>query len=297
MDTVLITGGTGFLGSKIVELFLSNNFRVVILVRKGSSYGRIEKLLDHPYLSKVFFDKDNMDECFNKFKIDSIIHVATCYGRNNESWLEIADVNFFLPLKLLLLAEQFSIKSFINADTFFNEDMVFSGNESNYVKTKKDFLRTAEFLLQRLKIKFFNLKIEQMYGIDDSSKKFISFITKELLSNNQSISLTKGGQRRDFIFVDDVAQAFLNVFENQKHLGSYEEFGIGTGQSVSIKEAVDYLKDISGSKSILEFGKLDYRKNEIMDSKANLNNNKKINWVYTVGWQKGFKETINFFIK
>lgn len=295
MNIVFVTGGTGFLGSKIVESFLNEGYHVIILVRKNSSFKRIKKILNHPRLSQIFLSKDSLNECFSAHKINAIIHTATCYGRNNESWSEVADVNLLLPLQLLILGEQHGVECFINADTFFNDKMVFLRNEGYYVKTKKTFLAILKDASVQMKIKSFNLKIEQMYGPNDSSEKFVPSVIKNLLVSIKNIPLTKGYQKRDFIFVEDVASAFLKVFKNRMKLKKYEEFSIGSGVSIRIKEAVTYLKKIIGSKSILEFGKLSYRKNEIMDSKAILSNNKKINWQSSNDWHDGFKKTVDFY--
>lgn len=295
MQTILITGATGFLGSKITELFLADGCRVIILVHKRSSLKKLNTLNNHPRLFKVFLGEDDLRKCFSKYNIEAIVHTATCYGRNNEPWYEIAKVNLLLPLNLLVLGEQFGVKCFINADTFFNDKMKFASNESFYVKTKKNLLEIVRDATRQIKVKFINMRIEHMYGPDDGHEKFIPYIIKELLSNIKSIPFTKGEQKRDYVFINDVAEAFLQTFKNYPTLKTYEEFGIGFGRSISIKEVAEYLKKITGSKSSLKFGELAYRENEVMDSEANLSNNKKINWRATIDWYEGLQKTVNFY--
>lgn len=292
MKTILMTGGNGFLGAKIAQVFLAQDYQVILLIREKSSLSRLTSVLNHPNLVKVFLEKNGIETCFSKYKIDSIIHTATCYGRNNESWPEIAEANLILPLRLLALGEQSGVKSFINADTFFNEKIGFEKNESYYVMTKKNFLSIARENSLNLRMKFFSLKIEQMYGPDDSLKKFIPYIISQLLGGAEQIQMTPGDQKRDLIFVDDVAQAFLKVANRHEQLNQYEEFGIGNGNSVSIKETVEYLKKITASNSDLQFGKLRYRENEIMDSHADILNNSKIDWAPTVDWHTGLTKTV-----
>ncbi len=60
--------------------------------------------------------------------------------------------------------------------------MSFEKNESMYVKSKKDFLESAKKLLESGTLKFANLRIEQMYGPNDSMKKFVPFIIGELIA-------------------------------------------------------------------------------------------------------------------
>lgn len=297
MQTILLTGGTGFLGSKIVEIILANGCQVIMLVRKNSSFEHLGVLIDNPKLIKVVLEEQKIEKVFSTYKIDAIIHTATCYGRNNESWAEIAEVNLILPLRLLSAGERAHVKCFINTDTFFNEKIKFEKNENYYVQTKKEFLDIAKNVSKSLSIKFINLRIEQMYGPNDSSKKFIPFIINQLLSSTKQIPLTLGEQKRDFVFVDDVANAFLNALKNQSNIKHYEEFGLGSGDSVPIRKVVEYIKKITKSNSTLCFGNLAYRENEIMDSFADISNNKKINWQAVIPWKKGLQKTVEFYYK
>lgn len=294
MKTILITGGTGFLGSKIVSLILKKGHKVIILIRKNSSLERIKNELGNKRLI-LFSTENHINDCFIKHKIDFIIHTATCYGRNNEARSEIADANLLLPLNLILCAEKYGVDGFINSDTFFNEKINFEKKESIYVETKKNFLTIAKIILPNLKIKFINMKIEQIYGPNDSTEKFVPFIIKELLSQKISIDLTLGKQRRDFVYSEDVAGSYLNVINYFKILNSYEQFNIGTGESIEIGRVVKRLKKLTQSKSILNFGKLKYRKNEIMDSFADIKNNEKIHWKTRVSLESGLIKTINHF--
>lgn len=297
MQTVLLTGGSGFLGSKIVELLLAKGHRVIILLRKESSTERLEGILSNPKLIKVFSEENWIEKCFSENQIDTIMHTATCYGRNNELWPEIAEPNLILPLRLLSAGERNSTKCFINADTFFNEKINFEKNENHYVQTKKDFLEVSKNATKSLNIKFVNMRIEQMYGPEDNPQKFIPIIIKQLLSSAGKIPLTQGKQKRDLIFVDDVATAFISVLETYSTLENYEEFNVGTGVSIPIQTIVEYVKEITKSNAKLEFGALEYRKNEIMDSFAHISKNQKINWHSTINWKDGIKKTVEFYSK
>ncbi|MDB5259220.1 MAG: NAD-dependent epimerase/dehydratase [Candidatus Taylorbacteria bacterium] len=259
----------GFLGSRIKELLLKSGYEVIPFLRG-----------------------DDLNKCFSEHKIDAIIHTATCYGRNRESWPEISEPNLILPLRLLSLGEQAGVTCFINSDTFFNHKIKFEKNESYYVQTKKDFLDIARHALPSMKMKFFNLRIEQMYGPNDNPDKFIPIMIQKLISETESIPLTPGEQKRDLVYVDDVARAFLNILKKQHELEQYVEFGIGHGHSVSILELVTYLKEITGSTSALGFGMLPYRDNEIMDSYAATENHGKIDWKAETDWKDGLRKTV-----
>ncbi|NYK65226.1 NAD-dependent epimerase/dehydratase family protein, partial [Salmonella enterica subsp. enterica serovar Typhimurium] len=70
-----------------------------------------------------------------------------------------------------------------------------------------------------------------------------------------------GEQIRDFIFVDDVVNAYLTILENRKEVPSYTEYQVGTGAGVSLKDFLVYLQNtmMPGSSSIFEFCAIEQR--------------------------------------
>lgn len=60
---------------------------------------RLTKLKDNKH--HLAYIEDGVDNLINLNNLDIIIHTATCYGRNQEKLLELAEVNELLPLRLL----------------------------------------------------------------------------------------------------------------------------------------------------------------------------------------------------
>ena len=100
--TILMTGGTGYLGSRIAER-LCGNYRVILAKHSLSSLKRIENIASQVEL----WNRNEADfpENIEKNAIDIFLHCATNYGRESEDLLEIANSNLMLPLLLLRLAE------------------------------------------------------------------------------------------------------------------------------------------------------------------------------------------------
>ena len=148
------------------------------------------------------------------------------------------------------------------------------------------------------KIKIFNLKLEHMYGDKDDFSKFIPFVIRELLLKAKEIKLTKGEQRRDFIYVEDVVNAYKAILHcSDKYSRGFYEYEVGTGIATSIKDVVLLLKTLTlNNETYLNFGALPYRDNEIMESKANLEKIKKdIGWEPKISLKDGLKRTVTWY--
>ncbi len=261
MKTILITGINGFLGSKIA-IKLSKEHHIIGLCRDANDNFRIKDYGFKLYLS----ESDSVETIFIENKIDVIIHTATNFGRNeSDSVIDILGTNLVLPITLYKLAKEQGSSLFINVDTFMTRYTKVTYLEQ-YATSKK---QTVEWLkLLQGKCKIANLVIYQQYGPYDGYGKFVPFIIKSL-KQEENIDLTLGEQQRDFIYVDDVVDSFLCVINSYPILDDYSEFHVGSGNPMTIKEFVLLARKICNSDSVLNFGAIPYRENEIMESVAN----------------------------
>lgn len=284
---VLLTGATGFLGSHLVRSLLKKGHKVSIFKRSTSNCVRITDLL--PLLKQYDLDKDCISSPFLEQAVDTIIHCATCYGRDNENSSKIIDANVIFPLKLLETATVFKTKKFINTDTFSHS--IIGDLLPRYNLTKKQFLDWGKLISDCKEISFINMRLEHLYGPGDSDKKFVSNVINSCLNNVPELLLTSGQQKRDFIYIDDAVSAFLSVL-NAKHFSSFSEYQLGTGKETSIQDFVQTVHDITKSKTQLKFGALAYPKNEIMTSKANNQTLKDLGWRNRIDLDDGIRAII-----
>jgi len=277
-STVLITGGTGFLGSHIAKRLLKEGYEVIILKRSFSDTRRISDVLSD--LTFYNLDQCDLQQPFRDFgKIDAIIHTATVYGRYQENIDEIVQTNIVLPLRLLQAGNDFGTKTYFNTDTYFNKCSVPYRGLLNYSLSKKQFMEWGQELARFSNIHFINIKLEHLFGSGDHDSKFTTYIIKQCLNNAPQIELTGGEQKRDFIYIEDVVSAYaLLLKENPEQFLLYQEYELGSGQAVSIREFAEMVKKLTNSQTDLKFGKLPYREDEIMFSQANIEAFAKLGW-------------------
>ena len=101
--------------------------------------------------------------------------------------------------------------------------------------------------------------------------------------------LTEGKQRRDFIYIDDVVNNLAKILSIPTQ--GRVNIPLGTGEGISIREAIIYLKEVTNSDSELVFGAIPSRKVE-PDSIADTFLMKKFGLSIRYDWKNGFKHLV-----
>lgn len=270
MKTVLIDGCSGFLGKNLIKILIEKKIKIILLTR---DIKKLKKIF--PKKNIMFFDykKRSLNNLF-KENIFCYVHLATCYGKQNQMRKYIFSVNYHKPLKILNKLLDNNLKYFINSDTYFSKNLKLKGSRKYYLLSKKKLLTKA---LEKKKLKVINLKIFQMYGPNDRKDKFLSKVIQSL-KNGGVLNLTSGNQILDFVHVHDVAMAYYLILKkiiNEKKINNTYE--IGTSKGITLKNALLILKKNIISKASLNFGKIPNRKGE-RNKVANIKNIKLIGW-------------------
>lgn len=282
--TLLLTGGTGFLGSNLLHRLVLDNFRIVLLVRSTSNLLRIQDILHRIVL--VNADETPLENIFLNERFDTIVHCATNYGRKEIDPMSILDANLMLPLKLMHLGKRHGVSCFINTDTILDKGV------NSYSLSKCQFKEWLNVYSSDMVC--LNVALEHFYGPLDDETKFVTFIIRSFLGNVAKIDLTKGEQKRDFIYVDDVIDAFYTIIRNSKAMNKgFTTYEIGTSRTIPIHEFVMMVKRLAQNENThLNFGALPYRYNEVMESHVDTTEIERLGWRPQVSLEEGLRKTI-----
>ena len=286
--TILISGSTGFLGSYLLKSLVNNDFKVIALKRSSSNTYRVDDYLNQITLYDI--DKTELSNIFENHKIDIVINTVTNYGRKDNKISSILDTNLIFGLKLLEESVNSNVKAFINTDTLLERNL------NTYSLSKAQLVDWMKFLSTE-NIKMVNIKIEHMYGPLDDENKFIYWIINQLKQNVKNIDLTSGIQKRDLIYIDDIVNAYETVIKNINTFSNYEEFELGSGNSIEVKNFVEKIyEEILNKQSLrtkLNFGAIKYRANENMEMKANIQKLTNLGWKSKVSIGDGIKKILD----
>jgi len=283
MKKILLTGSTGYLGKNLLKGLLNAGYEVALLVRAQSNTAEISGIGEF----KIFnSDKDSLTALFASFKPEIIIHAAASYGRNGENMEEVIKSNLLFPIELLQLAIQNKVSHFINTDTSLPKEVNW------YSRSKKQFREWLEVCSSDINV--VNLELEYFYGPGDGPAKFITYVLHELKAGKKFINFSDGKPFRDFIYIEDVVNAYLIVLNQLQTLKGFTNIPLGSGAAFMLKDLIIEMQELSGAKDVkLNFGALPVRENEIMHSCADITVLKEMGWKPAFSFEQGIKKTID----
>jgi len=259
---------------------------VVVLKRSFSNTALISDLIGRPEARSYDIDQVRLDRVFVECDVDIILHCATNYGRRDNNPIEIIEANLMLPLRLLLLAAEHGVGCFVNTDTLLDKRV------NSYSLSKKHFLDWLKVYKDRMRC--INVALEHFYGFGDDNSKFVTQVVQEIVSGAREVRLTKGEQKRDFIYIDDVIDAFVCILHSLDATDrGFTEFQIGSGKAVAIRDLCETIKRLAGNtRTQLNFGAIPYRENEIMESVVDLSRLTELGWSPKMSLKEGLARII-----
>ncbi|MNQ96325.1 GDP-L-fucose synthase [compost metagenome] len=110
---------------------------------------------------------------------------------------------------------------------------------------------------------------------------------------NLPLNLTEGSQLRDFIYIDDLLNAFECIIESLDKLVQFENIDVGSGKAITVREFVETVISVTYSNSKVNFGAVPMRENELMYSCANTELLMSLNWNNKFSMDEAISKMLN----
>lgn len=277
----IITGITGYIGSKLARELVNNNWEVYGIVRIGSNNKNLEDIQD----KITFFELGNNQDLINFFKdiqADVVYHLATAYTHNGIE--SLIDTNIKLGTQILEAMKASGTKNFINTGTYWQH---YNSNEYNpldlYSASKQAFQDVIKFYTDTNTIKSITLKLFDTYGEDDNRPKLLNTLAN--LKDYDNLEMSAGEQMIDYVYIDDVINAYIKAYEYIDNVNN-AEFAVASGKPMMLKELILLFQKITNNNVIIHWGKKPYRDREMMTLWQDYNTLP--NWKPKVSLEKGF---------
>ena len=261
MKHILLTGGTGMIGSAIIREAVKQDYDVTCLVRAGSA--RIANIPQNERVHIVDCSITDYASLELTEKYDVFMHLAwdkTSVGGRDDVDCQLKNIQY--TLDAVRLAKRCGCSVFIGAGSqaeYGVQSVPLTPGlavkpESGYGIAKYTAGKFSAMLCKQLGMRFNWMRILSVYGPNDGENTLISYVVRELKAG-RSPELTKCEQMWDYLHCDDAARAFLAVAEKGVD-GKFYPLGSGNGRKLS--EYVNDLQSQFASDVQVKFGVKDY---------------------------------------
>ena len=271
---ILLTGASGYLGSALARSLHAAGHQLCLPLRANASLKRLDNAALQAEVCR-YDSHTGLQAIVTHYAPQAVVHTACSYGRKGETLLQQHEANVTLGLALLQ-----ALQSLPHAVTFINTGTALAPDVSAYAQSKQQFAQWGKWAATQSngQLQFINVVLQHFYGPHDSTDKFLSHVLRACQANQLSLALTAGEQRRDFIYIDDVLSAYELILAKAGEMPSVYDIELGSGQAPPLRDTVQLLHRLSGSRTQLNFGELPYRPGEAMHCCADLSRLRELGW-------------------
>ena len=300
---IYVAGSNGMVGSAIVRALKAKGY--INLIVKSSK----ELDLKNQQAVHDFFSQEQPEYVFL-----AAAKVGGIHANNTYPATFIYD-NIMIQSNVIQAAYEFNVKKllFLGSSCIYpkfapqpiKEEYLLTGsleptNEA-YAIAKIAGLKMCQFYKQQYGCNFISAMPTNLFGVNDNFNLENSHVLPALLrkfieakqNNKQEVTIWGSGTpMREFLFVDDLAEACLFLMENYNGI---ETVNIGTGEDVSIKELAETIMKIVGFEGSLIFdaSKPDGAPRKLLDV-SKINN---LGWKHQTNLEEGIQKTLNWIQK
>ena len=280
---ILVTGGTGFIGSHTCVELLNKDYEVVIVDNlsnsKKSALNSIEKITGKkiPFYEKDVCDKEALREIFKNHKIDAVIHFAgyKAVGESVQNPLMYYRNNIDSTLTLLEVMSEYNVKNivFSSSATVYGKPKSLPIKEDFPLSTTNPYGSTKLMIENILRdlytsdndwaiaiLRYFNpigahesgFLGENPNGIPNN---LMPYIIKVATGELESLSVFgndydthDGTGVRDYIHVVDLAKGHVKAIEKVLNEKGCDAYNLGTGKGYSVLDLVNTFMDVNNVK-------------------------------------------------
>jgi len=304
---VLITGGAGFIFSRAAEFCLNSGYEVIIL-DKLTYAGDLERI--KRFIDKIIFyqvdvcDFDKVRQIFSDHEPEIIIHAAaeTHVDRSILDGKPFLESNIIGTYVMLECSKQFGIEKFINISTdevygelqeegcFYETSPLMPNSPYAVSKTSADMLARSYYRTYGLPV--ITVRPSNNYGMFQYPEKLIPVVFLKAYNNEKIPVYGKGENIREWLYVDDTAEAILKIIEKGRigeiyNVGSSEE-----RRNIDVVKAI--LELMEKPSDLIEFVKdrpgHDFRYSMNCDKIKN-----ELGWTSKVSFEEGLQKTISWY--
>jgi len=300
MKRILITGGNGFLGSGLVEYFLNQNYKVLVISR--DSYNLTAVMDKIEFVKNTADDYTPVSDSIRAFSPEYVIHTAWDGGNNylNIHCLSQFYKNIPLSLSLLEIVNTLPVKpTFIGVGSFAEYGILHSKASEDDIEYPINYYGLSKLTVKKVtelycsinNIKSVWIRPCYIYGPRDVSTRLIPKLITGIISN-QPVNLDSCDVLIDYLHIDDFSKAVDAIMTS----GASGVYNVCSGEEYNLRDIIRFLYNTLSPDVHPTFGVSPDRTSV---SRYICGTNEKLksvsNWNSTINIQDGLLNTIAYY--
>jgi len=308
---IVITGGTGFIGSNLCKKLLSEGNKITCIDNNFTgSIENVKDCLDNPKFTFINHNVIEPIQLENISKIDQIYHLACPASPKayQSDPLFTLKTNIFGTINLLELAKTHNARILLSSTSEVYGDPKISpqieeywgnvnpiGIRSCYDEGK----RVAETFMMEYKNKYgLNVKIARIFNtygplMNKDDGRVVSNFINQCIRNEPITIYGDGEQTRSVCYIDDLLNGLVKLMNNNVTNGP---INIGNPNELTIKELANEIKRLTNSSSTICYEPLPQddpmKRNPDISKAKNM-----LDWEPIIGLEEGIQKTIDYFME
>lgn len=264
----LVTGATGYIGSKLCQRLLAEGWEVDVLIR-SSGRPLAESLAGKVSLRTYDGNTQSVLDSVSAAKPDLVFHLASLFiaEHRSEQVTDLINSNVLFGTQLIEACSRFGVKRFINTGTSWQHYRSEAYDPvCLYAATKQAFEDILDFYADAFDLRVVTLKLFDTYGADDPRPKLVNLLRRHA-SSQEPLLMSPGAQKIDLVHIDDVCNAFLQatrLLADTNGAPSHQRYAVSTGQARALREIVEIFIEATGQNLAIRWGERPYRAREVM---------------------------------
>ncbi|MDC0043517.1 GDP-mannose 4,6-dehydratase [Candidatus Pelagibacter sp.] len=311
-NNILITGGFGLLGKPLVAKLINSNNNVFILEKKNTKRIKYLKKKPKKIITGDFTNKEFVKKTIIKNKINVIFHlgaitqVLDSLKKPYETHLVniMGTINFLENIRLINKKIIFIYSSSDKAYGELNKRREYRETDSLDATYPYDSSKSSSDLICQSYSKTYSMKVGiircgNIYGPGDFNlKRLIPEVIISTIKNKNFSIRSNGKSRRDYVYVDDVVNAYIKLFKKlKKTKEKLKIYNVSSKFNYSVLQVVNMILKRMNKASIKPKIR-NNSKQEINFQRLNFNKIKRdLKWLPKVDINEGLKNTIDWYIK
>jgi CDP-glucose 4,6-dehydratase len=313
---VLITGGSGFVGSNLTNTLVENGANVIVLLKSGIPDVVLNYLNVVPKLKAVVAGDitkfDSTKKIFSDYEIDTCFHLAAqpIVGIANQSPIPTFETNIIGTWNILEIARTLESMERVvvaSSDKCYGDPIKLPITEDHCLLASYpyDASKACADILTRVYYKTYGMGVGvtrccNIYGGGDLNfSRIFPDSVKSVIINKNPVIRSDGTPIRDYIYITDVVSAYMTLAENldRKEIKG-EAFNFGSNSPITVLDLVKKIIQVSGKDLQPEVLGKNKPKAEIDAQYLSSEKAKKmLNWSPKVKIEDGIKGTINWYLE